>query len=200
MVDLVTYVKRMPVKGETDRSAELRNGPRRQGRQSGGRRRQARRIGGDGHQGRRRHVRRQYDQESRRLRRRHQICVARQRPLQRRRADHGRAVGRKLDPDRQRRQRRSLARRHRARRRGSEDLRPHPAAARNSRRDGLCGDRVRQAPWRQDAAQSGAGRSRSRSRAHSRRDFPRAQRDGTCDPHRACRSAARPRSRRRRAA
>ena len=124
---------------------------------------------------------------------------ARARPLQRRRADHGRALGREFDPDRQGRQRRPLARRHRGGGRGPQDLRPDPAAARSAARDGLCGDRLRQAPRRRDAAQPGARGRRPRSRAHPRRELPGAQRDRTRDPVPACRSAARRRSRRRRA-
>ena len=53
-------------------------------------------------------------------------------------------------------QRRPPARRHRAGRRGSQDLQPDPASARNSSGDGLCGHRIRQAARDRDAAQSDA--------------------------------------------
>ncbi len=108
-------------------------------------------------------------------------------PIQRRRADHGRTFGRKLDPDRQRRQLGPFAQRYRARRGGSEDLRPHPAATRNSSRDGLCGDRVRQAAWGQDAAEPGAGDAGARPREDSRRELSGSQRDRTRDPDRDAR-------------
>ena len=94
------------------------------------------------------------------------------------------ASGRERDPDHQGRQRRSLPGRRRRGGRGAEELRPHPPAARGSARDGLRGDRLRQAPRRQDAAQSRAGDDGARSCAHHRRRLLRAERNGARDPRR----------------
>ena len=182
MVDLVTYVTRMPVRGETVEAPSFEMGHGGKGANQAVAAAKLGADGDDGHQGRRRHVRRQHDPQPRRLRRRHAPRRARAGPLERRRAHHGRAVGRELDPDRQGRQRRPLAGRHRARRRRSEDLRPDPAAARNPGRDRLCGDRLRQAARHPDAAQPGARGRRPRSRAHPRRHVPRPQRDRARHP------------------
>ena len=54
--------------------------------------------------------------------------------------------------------------RHRARGRRPQGLRSHPAATRNPARNRLCGDRLRQAPRGEDRAEPGAGDARARPR------------------------------------
>ena len=73
----------------------------------------------------------------------------------------------------------------RARRRRSQDLRSHPHPARGAARDRLRDARLRQAARREDRAQPGARGPRSRHGASARRELPHAERDRARHPHRA---------------
>ena len=194
-VDLVTYVDRMPVWGETIAAPRFEMSHRRQGGQPGGRRGEARRGGRHGLEGRRRHAGRWRAAEFRELRastRAHVERVAGQSTgtatiLVDKSGDNCILIVKGANGD-------LHAGGRRARRRRSQGLRPHPAAARGPARDRLRGDRLRQAAWRQDGAQSGAGGSRPRHGARARRELSHAQRDRARHPDRACRSSRKPKS------
>ena len=185
MVDLVTYVNRMPVRGETVEAPSFEMGHGGKGANQAVAAAKLGAVGDDGHQGRRRHVRRQYDPQSRALRRRHETCrractaapAASRRSWSSPRGENSILIVKGANDDL------SPADIERAGR-GSQDLRPHPAAARSSARDGLCGDRLRQAPRREDAAQPGARDAELDPERIRDVDLPRSQRDRTRDPHR----------------
>ena len=195
MMDLVTYVTRMPQWGETLEALDLRDGAWRQGRQPGGGGRQARR---------RRH---DADQVGDDMFADNTIAISPRFGIDTRHVQRvpGRSSGVApimVDPSGEN----SILIVKGANddllpadiERAAEDLKTCALILlqlEDPGRNRLCGDRVRQAARHRDAAQSRARGARPRPRADPGRDLPGAQRDASSSSCRACRSTTKSRSR-----
>ena len=163
--------------GRDDRCAALRDELWRQGGEPGRGRGEARRRRRDGVEGRLRPARRERARQFRGAERRYDPRRPGRGSDDRHRHHPGQSGGREFHPDRQGGERRPCAGRRRGGDGRPQDLRPHPAAARSTARDGLRDARIRQAPWRQDRAEPRPGAPHARSRQSAARELRRAERD-----------------------
>ena len=109
MVDLITYVVRMPGRGETIEAPRFEMGDGGKGANQAVAAARLGQRGADGEQGRRRRIRPEHHPQLPEQWHRYAPCRCRRRRFQRRGADFRRALGREQHPDHQRRQRPSGA-------------------------------------------------------------------------------------------